>query len=230
MAADNKSLGRVMLDGIPPARHGIPQIEVTFDIDANGIINVKAKDKGTNKEQHITITGSGNMSNEEIEKMRKEAEQYAEEDKKRHAAVETRNKAESLMLQAERTLKDAGDKVKDDIKKPVQEKIDALKKLLESKDDKGTPNASVDDLKKAHDELSDEIQKVGAAMYENPAAAGGPQAGAADGSSATGDAASGESASTAEDPDVKVYEAGKKKIPVEDTDAPAAEGEVVDNK
>ncbi len=223
MAADNKSLGRFMLDGIPPARHGIPQIEVTFDIDANGIINVKAKDKGTNKEQHITITGSSNMSDAEIEKMRKEAEQYAEEDKKKHAAVESRNKAESLVLQAERTLKDAGDKVKDDVKKPVTEKIDALKKLLENKE------ASPDDLKKGYDELSDVIQKVGAAMYENVAVAEAAKAGEAK-TDAAG-ATEGETTAEAkpEDDGTKVYEAGKKKIPVEETEPPA-EGEVVDKK
>jgi molecular chaperone DnaK len=127
-AKDNKSLGTFVLDGLPPAPRGVPQIEVAFDIDANGIINVKAKDKATNKEQHITITGSSNMSEAEIEKMRKEAEQFAEEDKKKKESVETRNKAESLVLQAERTMKDAGDKVSEDVKKPVTEKIDALKK------------------------------------------------------------------------------------------------------
>jgi len=169
MAADNKSLGRFILDGIPPAPRGIPQVEVTFDIDANGILKVSAKDRATNKMQHITITGSSNMSDAEIEKMRKEAEQFAEEDKKKKESIETRNKAESLVLQAERTLKDAGDKVKDDVKKPVQEKIDALKKLLESKDSEGPegkPNAKPEDLQKGYDELSEVIQKVGAAMYE----------------------------------------------------------------
>ncbi len=232
MAADNKSLGRFILDGIPPAPRGVPQIEVTFDIDANGILNVKASDKATNKVQHITITGSSNMSDAEIEKMRKEAEQFAEEDKKKKESVETRNKAESLVLQAERTLKDAGDKVADDIKKPVTEKIDALKKLLESKDDKGAPNAKPEDLQKGYEELSEVIQKVGAEMYKAAGAQG------AAGPGATGPAADAAGATTGEttpppagasEEDVKVYEAGKKKIPVEPTDPPA-EGEVVDKK
>ncbi len=166
MAADNKSLGKFILDGIPPAPMGVPQIEVTFDIDANGIINVKATDKATNKVQHITITGSSNMSEAEIEKMRKEAEQYAEEDKKKKEAIEIRNKAESLVLQSERTLKDAGDKVSEEIKKPVTEKVDALKKLLENKD------AGAEEIKKAYDDLSEHIQKVGAAMYQAAGAQG----------------------------------------------------------
>lgn len=160
MAADNKSLGRFILDGIPPAPRGVPQIEVSFDIDANGILNVKAKDKATNKEQHITITGSSGLSDEEVEKMRKEAEEHADEDKKKKDAVEVRNQAESLVFQAEKTLKEAGDKVKEDVKKPVQVKIDALKKVLEDKE------AKHDDLKKGLEELSQEIQKVGAEMYK----------------------------------------------------------------
>ena len=171
MAIDNKSLGKFILDGIPSAPRGVPQIEVTFDLDANGIINVKATDKATNKVQHITITGSSNMNEAEIEKMRKEAEQFAEEDKKKKESVETRNKAESLVFQAERTLKDAGDKVGDDVKKPVTEKIDSLKKLLENKESK------LEDLKKGYDELSEVIQKVGAEMYK---AAGASAAGGAD--------------------------------------------------
>jgi molecular chaperone DnaK len=226
MAIDNKSLGRFLLDGIPPAPRGIPQIEVTFDIDANGILNVKAKDKATNKEQHITITGSTNMSDAEIEKMRKEAEKYAEEDKKKKEAVETRNKAESLVLQAERTLKDAGDKVSEDIKKPVTEKIDALKKLLESKDSAGAPNAKPEDLQKGYDELSEVIQKVGAEMYKaaEPRGAQGTATGAEEGHEGAP-----HGAGTAEDDGTKVYEAGKKKIPEEGPEA-ATEGEVVDKK
>ncbi|MFO0780672.1 MAG: molecular chaperone DnaK [Candidatus Gracilibacteria bacterium] len=223
MASDNKSLGRFILDGIPPAPRGVPQIEVTFDIDANGILNVKAKDKATNKEQHITITGSSNMSEAEIEKMRKEAEQFAEEDRKKKESVETRNKAESLVLQAERTLKDAGDKVSDDTKKPVTEKIDALKKLLESKDSAGAPNASKEDLEKGYNELSDVIQKVGAEMYK---AAGAQGAAAGAGPNAT------DGAAAPEDDGTKVYTAdGKKPIPDESPDTSgAAEGEVVDKK
>jgi len=167
MAADNKSLGRFILDGIPPAPRGVPQIEVTFDIDANGILNVKALDKGTNKVQHITITGSSGMSDEEVEKLRKEAEIHADEDKKKKEKVETRINAEGLISTCERTLKDAGDKVDEDTKKPIQEKIDELKKLLEDE------NAENGKIKEASDALSELIQKVGAAMYE---AAGAPGA------------------------------------------------------
>lgn len=165
MAADNKSLGKFVLDGIPPAPRGVPQVEVTFDIDANGILNVKAHDKATGKIQHITITGSSGLSKEEIERMQKEAEMHAEEDKKKHEAVESRTKADVLVSQCEKTLKDAGDKVGDDVKKPVQEKIDALKKVLENKD------ASVDEINKTSSALSDEIQKVGAMMYQKAAEA-----------------------------------------------------------
>lgn len=161
MANDNKSLGKFTLDGIPPAPRGVPQVEVTFDIDSNGILNVKAKDKATGKEQHITISGSSNMSTDEIEKMRKEAEMYADEDAKKKESIETRNNAESLVIQSEKTLKDAGDKVADSIKQPVQEKIDALKKILENKD------SSNDEIKKGYEELSAELQKVGAEMYKN---------------------------------------------------------------
>lgn len=185
MASDNKSLGKFTLDGIPPSPRGVPQIEVTFDIDSNGILNVKAMDKATNKTQHITITGSSNISKDEIEKMKQEAEKFAEEDKKKKEMIETRNKAESLVLQSEKTLKDAGDKVGDSIKKPVQEKIDALKKVLEN------VNASAEDLEKGYSELSNEIQKVGAELYK-----------------ATGDQPGAEGSKP--DDDVKVYQKGEK--------------------
>lgn len=164
MAGDNKSLGRFVLDGIPPAPRGVPQIEVTFDLDANGILNVKAVDKGTNKEQKITIQGSSGISKEEVERMREEAEKHAEEDKKRKEAVEIRVSAEGLVTQSERTLKEAGDKVSDEIKQPVEEKIKTLKELLEQTD------SDIEAVKKATDELSEAIQKVGAAMYEQAGA------------------------------------------------------------
>jgi len=191
MSADNKSLGRFILDGIPPSPRGVPQIEVSFDLDANGILNVKATDKGTGKSQHITITGSSNMSDDEIEKMRQEAEKNAEEDKKKKESVEVRVNAESLVNQCDRTLKDAGDKVGDDVKAPVQEKVDALKKLLEDKE------AKDEDIKKAHDELSEEVQKVGAAMYQNTQQEEG------------GEGAEGEKG-TEEAEDVKVYKKDEK--------------------
>jgi molecular chaperone DnaK len=161
MAADNKSLGKFILDGIPPSPRGVPQVEVTFDLDANGILNVKAMDKATSKTQHITITGSSGLSDEEIEKMRKEAELHADEDKKKKDSVEVRNQAEVLVAQAERTIKDAGDKVTDDIKGPVEEKIQAVKNTLAKE------GASTDDIKAATESLSEEIQKVGAAMYQD---------------------------------------------------------------
>ena len=188
MAADNKSLGRFVLDGIPPSPRGVPQIEVAFDIDANGIVNVKATDKATNKEQNITISGSSNIPEEEIEKMRKEAEQHAEEDQKKQGAIQTRNNAESLVLQSEKTLKEAGDKITDDIKKPIEEKIAELKTILENKE------AGEDEIKPAYEALSEEIQKVGAQMYQQAPGAEG----AAPGSEGE--------APKEEDPDVKVKE------------------------
>ncbi len=168
MAVDNKSLGKFMLDGIPPAPRGVPQIEVTFDLDANGILNVKATDKGTGKEQKITITGSSGMSEEEVEKMRQEAEQFAEADKEKRDAVEARNHAESLIFQSEKTIKEAGDKVAAEIKEPVEAKIQALKDILAKE------GATTDEIKTATEELSTEIQKVGAAMYQQPDATPNP--------------------------------------------------------
>ncbi len=159
MASDNKSLGRFHLDGIPPAPRGVPQVEVTFDIDANGILKVTAKDKATGKSQNITITGSSNLSKDEIEKMKKEAEMHAEEDRKRKETIDARNQADTLISVSERTLKDAGDKVNEADRKDVTEKVDALK-AVKDKDD-------VQALKKAMDELSASIQKVGAAMYQD---------------------------------------------------------------
>jgi len=155
-AQDNKTLGRFILDGIPPSPRGVPQVEVSFDIDANGILNVKAVDKATNKEQHITITASTGLSGAEVEKMKQDAEQHAEEDKKKKENIEARNLADSLIYTAEKALKDAGDKVGDDVKKPIQEKIDALKALKEGDDIEG--------IKKAAEELSREMQKIGEAM------------------------------------------------------------------
>lgn len=157
MAADNRTLGRFTLDGIPPAPRGVPQIEVTFDIDANGILNVKAQDKATNKEQKITITASSGLSKEEIEKMKKDAEAHAEEDKKKREEIDIRNTAETLVYSSEKALKDAGDKIKVETGQMVTEKIDAVKEAL-----KGD---SIDKLKSATDELSEAIQKVGAELY-----------------------------------------------------------------
>ncbi len=169
MAADNKTLGRFILSGIPPAPRGVPQIEVTFDIDANGILNVKAKDKATGKEQSITITASSGLSKEEIEKMKKEAEAHSEEDKKKKELIETRNIADSTIFQAEKTLKDLGDKIKEDIKKEVEEKI---KKLKEVKD-----KDNIEDIKKASEDLTNVLQKIGSEMYKQEQNASNNQAG-----------------------------------------------------
>jgi molecular chaperone DnaK len=163
-AADNKSLGRFVLDGIPAAPRGIPQIEVTFNIDANGIVNVKASDKGTGKEQHVTIQNSGNLSEDEVKHMQQEAEANAESDKARKDLIENRNHLDSLVYTAEKTLKDAGDKAPEEDKKATQDAIDVSKVLLKKED------ATKEELEKQGMDLSEKMQKVGAAMY----AAGGP--------------------------------------------------------
>jgi molecular chaperone DnaK len=162
MAADNKSLGRFILDGIPPAPRGVPQVEVTFDIDASGILHVKAADKASGKEQSIKITGSTGLSKEEVEKMTKEAEMHAKEDEEKKQQIEARNAADSLIFTSEKSLKDAGDKVDADLKKEVEEKIADLKKIL----DTGTK----EELETKSKDLSDSLQKVGQAMSQNPQA------------------------------------------------------------
>lgn len=159
MASDNKSLGRFILDGIPPAPRGVPQVEVTFDIDASGILSVKAQDKATGKEQSIKITGSTGLSKEEVERMTKEAETHAKEDEEKKARVEARNQADSLIFTAEKSLKDATDKVDEATKKEVEEKIEALKGILET----GTK----EDLEAKTKDLSDTLSKIGQAMYES---------------------------------------------------------------
>lgn len=158
MAADNRSLGRFVLDGIPPAPRGLPQIEVEFDVDANGILTVTAKDKATGKNQSIRIEGSIGLSKEEVEKMKKEAELHAEEDKKKKELIEARNKAETLIYASERSLKDAGDKISEQLKKEVKEKIEALKKVKDSN--------IIEDINSKISELSQTIQKIGAQMYQ----------------------------------------------------------------
>ena len=166
MAADNKSLGRFILDGIPPAPRGIPQIEVTFDIDANGILNVSAQDKATGREQKITITAGSGLKEDEIQRMVKEAEKFASEDSKRKAQAEIRNQADSAIFSAEKLLRDFADRLPEDAKKQTQEKIEATKKALESND--------VDRITAATDALSQHIQNLGASMYQQ---SGGPQPG-----------------------------------------------------
>ena len=169
MAAANKSLGRFHLDGIAPARRGVPQIEVTFDIDANGIVNVSAKDLGTGKEQHITITSSSNMSKDDIEKAVKEAEQYASQDKKLKEDVETRNQADQMVYQSEKTLSEMGDKIPADDKNKVQAGIDKLKEVL-----KGQDTAAI---KAATEELTQSFYAVSEKLYQQANPQGGAQAG-----------------------------------------------------
>ena len=199
MAADNKTLGRFILDGIPPAPRGIPQVEVTFDIDANGILNVKAVDKASGKEQSIRIEGSSGLTKEEIERMKKDAETHAEEDKKKKERVELRNAADTLVFTTEKAMKDAGDKITDDEKKPVQEKVDALKEVLKNQDADG------DAIKKATEELSTEAQKIGEKLYKAAQEAAAKEKGADN--AASGDAAA--SAADSGPKDAEVEEAPK---------------------
>lgn len=165
MAADNKSLGRFILDGIPPSVRGMPQIEVSFDIDANGIMHVTAKDLGTGKTQHITIKGSTGLSTEEIEKMKKDAELHAEEDRKKKETVDARNAADALVFNLEKQMREHDSKLKDDLKKKVNTKIIELKDLLKKED------ASVEELKKATEALATEAQEIGKVVYEEAAKA-----------------------------------------------------------
>ena len=171
MAADNKSLGRFILDGIPPAPRGIPQIEVTFDIDANGILNVKAQDKASGKEQKITITASSGLSKEEIEKLRQEAEQHAAEDQKKKEAAELKNQADSVIFQLEKLLKESGDKMKAEDKAQLEAKLAELKKAKEGDD--------LENLRQQMTEINQLAQTIGASMYQqsagaNPDANSGP--------------------------------------------------------
>ena len=160
-ANDNKSLGRFILDGIPPAHRGIPQIEVTFNIDANGILNVSAKDKGTSKEQSITIQGSGNLSKDDVEKMAKEAEAHAEDDKQKRESVDARNMLDNAVYQAEKLKTEHKDKLSDEDMKVLNEAVDTAKKVVQ--DDK----ANKDILEAAAKELNDKLMPIGAKMYEN---------------------------------------------------------------
>jgi molecular chaperone DnaK len=171
MAADNKSLGRFILDGIPPAPRGIPQIEVTFDINANGILEVTAKDKATGKTQNITITASSGLSDSEVEKMRQDAERFAEEDRVNKEKIETRNNADTLAYSAEKTLRDLGDKVPADLKSEVEAKVADVRAELEK--------ASIDTprLKELSESLGASLQKIGEAAYQAAGQAGPGMAG-----------------------------------------------------
>ncbi|MBQ9140997.1 MAG: Hsp70 family protein, partial [Lachnospiraceae bacterium] len=177
-ARDNKSLGQFRLDGIPPARRGVPQIEVTFDIDANGIVNVSAKDLGTGKEQHITITAGSNMSDAEIERAVKEAAEFEAQDKKRKEAVEARNDADSFVFQTEKALSEVGDKISDADKSQVEADMAAVKAILERTANQEMSDADVDELKAAKEKLTNSAQSLFTKIYENmQGAAGAEQAG-----------------------------------------------------
>jgi molecular chaperone DnaK len=158
MARDNRTLGRFVLEGLPPAPRGVPQIEVIFDIDANGILTVTAKDKATSKSQHITIKDSSALSKEDIERMKREAEMHAVDDRKQKEIIDLRNQADTLIYSVEKTLREAGVKVSSEVKKSVEEKIEAVKKAKDGNDEVV--------LKKALDDLSQEIQKIGAELYK----------------------------------------------------------------
>jgi len=182
MAADNKLLGNFILDGIPPAPRGVPQIEVTFDIDADGILKVSALDKATGRSQHITITASSGLSKDEVEKMVKQAEAHAAEDKKRKDEVETRNQADAAAFTAEKALRDGGDKIPADVKSEVEAKVAAVKSALGGTD--------LDAVKRATEDLYQSVQKIGASMYSQPGA--GPASGmGGDGTAGPGDGGQG---------------------------------------
>jgi molecular chaperone DnaK len=158
MAADNRTLGRFMLDGILPSPRGMPQVEVSFDIDANGILSVKAHDKGTGREQKITITASSGLSKDEVERMQREAEMHATEDTKRREEIETRNMADNLAYTAEKTLREQKDKIPSDLNQEVEGKIAAVRSALQG--------ADIESIRRATQELSEAMQKIGAAVYE----------------------------------------------------------------
>ena len=178
-AKDNKSLGQFRLDGIPPARRGVPQIEVTFDIDANGIVNVSAKDLGTGKEQHITITAGSNMSDDEIEKAVKEAAEFEAQDKKRKEAIDARNDADSMVFQTQKALDEAGDKLDPNDKATVEADLNALKDLVEKTNAEDMTEAQVADIKAAQEKLMQSAQQLFAKMYEQTQGAAGHDMGAA---------------------------------------------------
>ena len=165
-AKDNKSLGQFRLDGIPPARRGVPQIEVTFDIDANGIVNVSAKDLGTGKEQHITITAGSNMSDSEIDKAVKEAAEFEAQDKKRKEAIDARNDADSMVFQTEKAIEEVGDKLDANDKTAVEADLNALKDLIAKCNPEEMTDAQVADLKAAQEKLMTSAQKLFAKLYE----------------------------------------------------------------
>ena len=177
-ARDNKTLGQFRLDGIPPARRGVPQIEVTFDIDANGIVNVSAKDLGTGKEQHITITAGSNMSDEDIDKAVKEAAEFEAQDKKKKEAIDARNDADNMVFQTEKALEEVGDKIDEAEKTTVQADITKLKEILDRTTVDNMTDSDVSEINEAKEQLMKDAQALFAKMYEQTqqGAQGGPQA------------------------------------------------------
>ena len=211
MAADNKSLGRFILDGIPPAQRGIPQVDVTFDIDSNGILHVSAKEKTTGKEQKITIQNSTNISEEEVERMKAEAEKFAAEDKIKKETVETRNKATGVAFEIEKQLKEYGDKLNENDKKSIEENVQKLRELAEK------PESSKEDLEKAIESTYQSAQKIGEVMRQaQEAQAKAGQAGA-DAQAKT------ENASDTTSSSEKTEDQSSKK-----TDGPVEEGEIAE--
>jgi molecular chaperone DnaK len=196
MATDNKTLGRFILDGIPPAPRGVPQVEVTFDIDANGILDVRAKDRATGREQTVRITASSMLSKDDVDKMVRDAQEHAEEDRRRREEVETRNQADALAFQAERTLRDLGDKVSADDRAATERSIEAVREALKGND--------IEAVRRATTELTENLQRVGTAAYQAAGAAGGYDGQSRDGS---GDGASGEGASAEGEPAAEADEA-----------------------
>ena len=197
-AKDNKSLGQFRLDGIPPARRGVPQIEVTFDIDANGIVNVSAKDLGTGKEQHITITSGSNMSDSEIDKAVKEAAEYEAQDKKKKEAIDTRNDADAMVFQTEKAMEEVGDKIDAADKSAVEADLKELKELIEKTNPEDMTDAQIDELKAGKEKLMNSAQKLFAKVYENAQGA----AGAAGAAGAGSDMGSANTGSAPQDDDV----------------------------
>ena len=197
-AKDNKSLGQFRLDGIPPARRGVPQIEVTFDIDANGIVNVSAKDLGTGKEQHITITSGSNMSDSDIDKAVKEAAEYEAQDKKKKEAIDTRNDADAMVFQTEKAMEEVGDKIDAADKSAVEADLKELKELIEKTNPEDMTDAQIDELKAGKEKLMNSAQKLFAKVYENAQGA----AGAAGAAGAGPDMGSANTGSAPQDDDV----------------------------
>ncbi|MBV9464320.1 MAG: Hsp70 family protein, partial [Verrucomicrobiae bacterium] len=202
MSRDNKTIGIFRLDGIPPAPRGVPQIEVTFDIDANGILHVTAKDLATQKEQKITITASSGLSKDEVEKMAKDAEAHAEEDRKAKERVETRNQADNLAYQAEKLLKENGDKVPAEVKSEVEREVTAVREALKGEDTEA--------IKKAQDSLQQALQRLSTKLYENVRSAGAGQAGPPPGTGGPSEAGAGKDGEKVVDADFEVVDEKKK--------------------